>query len=91
MEVIVSAKLQGIFESYNIIVDNEKVAKVRGDKSTTLKLSDEEHTLQLVGGSGKSSIIKISKPTKQNECIKLSFITHYFRAFKEGYFELLED
>lgn len=91
MEVIISAKLQGVFEAYNIMVDGEKVAKVRGNKATTLKLSDEEHTLQLTGGSGKSSIIKLKPTTKNNEVLRLNFITHYSLAFKEGYFELLED
>ena len=91
MEVIIRAKLQGIFEAYNIMVDDEKVAKVRGNKTTTLKLSDEEHTLQLTGGSGKSSVIKLKKPTKKNEQLTLNFITHYSCAFKEGYFELLGD
>ncbi|MBQ9072417.1 MAG: hypothetical protein IJY25_04600 [Bacilli bacterium] len=91
MELRISAKLQGIFETYNIFVDDEKIIKVRGNKTTVLSVSDEEHTVQLKGGSGKSSVIKISKPTKKDECIDLSFITHYSRAFKEGYFELIED
>ena len=91
MELKISAKLQGIFETYNILIDDEIAAKVRGNKATTLLLSDKEHFLQLKGGSGKSSIVKISKPSKKNECLSLSFITHYSKAFKEGYFELVED
>ncbi len=87
MKVIISAKLQGVFESYKILIDEETVAKVRGNKETTLEVSNEEHTLQLKGGSGKSSIIKI-KPEDGQDTIKLHFITHYARAFKEGYFEL---
>ncbi len=91
MEIIVKVQLQGIFEAYNIFVDDEKVAKVRGEKETTLRVSDEEHTLQLKSGSGKSSPVKISKPSKENETMTLYFITHFSRAFKEGYFELVEE
>ena len=89
MNIVVSAKLQGIFESYNIFVDDEKVAKVRGNKTTTLKVDEGSHTLQLKGGSGRSSIIKIDG--EKGDTIELNFITHYSKAFKEGYFELLED
>ena len=39
MKLIISAKLQGMFESYNILVDDEKVAKVKGNKTTTLEVS----------------------------------------------------
>ena len=91
MEIIVKAKLQGILEAYNIFIDDEKVAKIRGDKVTTLKVSDEEHTLQLKSANGKSSLIKIDKPQKENDILYLNFITHYSRAFKEGYFELVEE
>lgn len=87
MKIIISAKLQGLFESYKILVDDEVVQKVRGDKVTTLEVSDEEHTLQLKGGSGKSSIVKIL-PEDGKDTLNLHFITHYSRAFKEGYFEL---
>lgn len=88
MKLIISAQLQGIFEAYNIFIDGEKVIKVRGNKTTVLEVSNEEHTLQLKSGSGKSSIIKI-KPSDDSEEIELNFITHYFKAFKEGYFELV--
>lgn len=88
MELQISAKLQGMFEAYNIFIDGEKITKVRGNKITTLKVSDEPHTLQLKSGSGKSSIINIGKPEKENEIVKLNFITSYSRAFKEGYFKL---
>ncbi len=88
MKLIISAKLQGMFESYNILVDDEKVAKVRGNKTTTLEVEDSEHTLQLKGGSGKSSIIKISKPKSSDEEVVLNFTTSYAKAFKEGYFQL---
>ena len=88
MRLIISAKLQGVFESYKILIDDEVVAKVRGNKETTLEVSNEEHTLQLKGGSGKSSIIKIAPEAGRDET-RLSFITHYSRAFKEGYFELV--
>ena len=88
MKIIINAKLQGIFESYKIIVDDEIVAKVRGNKETTLEVSNEEHTLQLKGGSGKSSVIKIVPEDGKDE-IYLNFITQYSKAFKEGYFELV--
>lgn len=91
MELQISAKLQGILEAYNILIDGEKVAKVRGNKVTTLRVSDEAHTLQLKSGSGKSSIINIGKPEKENEIVKLHFNTNYARAFKEGYFQLEEN
>lgn len=91
MEIIVGAKLQGIMEAYNIFVDGEKVAKVRGNKMTTLKVTDEEHQVQLKGANGKSSIIKISKPELANEKVTLKFNTNYGKAFKEGYFELMEE
>ena len=91
MKLIICAKLQGVFEAYNIFVDGEKVTKVRGDKITTLKVSDEEHQVQLKSGSGKSSLIKISKPEKDDEEINLTFTTNYARSFKEGYFELMEE
>ena len=42
-------------------------------------------------GSGKSSIINIGKPEKENEIVKLHFNTNYARAFKEGYFQLEEN
>ena len=90
MEIIIRAKLQGLFESYNIFVDDKKIAKVRGNKETVLKVSDDAHTIQLKSGSGKSNLIKISKPLEENESIELSFITHFSRAFKEGYFDLVE-
>ena len=91
MKLIISAKLQGIFETYNVFVDGEKVLKVRGDKETTLQMSDEEHQVQLKSGSGKSSIIKINKPKQPNETITLKFKTVPTRPFQEGYFELIED
>ncbi len=37
MKIIINAKLQGIFESYKIIVDDEIVAKVRGNRKLHLK------------------------------------------------------
>jgi len=88
MELQISAKLQGVKEAYNIFIDDEKIIKVRGDKVTTLNVSDEPHTLQLKSGSGKSSIINIGKPDKENEIVKLNFSTSYARAFREGYFKL---
>lgn len=87
MKVIISAKLQGPFESYKIIIHDEVVTKVRGNKETTLEVSNEEHTLQLKGGSGKSSIIKIVPENGKDE-LHLKFVTSYIKAFKEGYFEL---
>lgn len=90
MEIVVRAKLQGVLEAYNIFIDGEKVLKVRGNKETTLKVTDEDHTFQLKSANGKSSVIKINKPEKENEVLRLDFITHYFSAFKEGYFELVE-
>lgn len=91
MEIIVSVKLQGPAEAYNIFVDGEKIIKVRGDKDTTLKVTDDEHLLQLKSGSGKSSVVKINKPERENETIKLVFSTSYLRAFREGYFKLEEE
>lgn len=55
-----------------------------------MKVTDEDHTFQLKSANGKSSVIKINKPEKENEVLRLDFITHYFSAFKEGYFELVE-
>ena len=89
MELVISARVQGILESYNIFVDDEKVAKVRGTKTTTLSLDAGKHTVRLKGGSGKSSIVKIEG--SDGDIIRLDFITHYSRAFKEGYFEVVED
>lgn len=91
MKLVISAKLQGILEAYNIIVDDEKVAKVRGNKTTTLEVSDASHTLRLQGVNGKSSLIKISKPKNKDEEVILNFRTIYIRAFKEGYFQLEEN
>ncbi len=88
MKLIISAKVQGIFEAYKIFIDDEEIIKVRGDKKTTLEVSDEEHSLQLKSGSGKSSIVKI-KPEDGKDSLELYFITHFERAFKEGYFELV--
>lgn len=90
MKIIVRAKLQGFLEAYNILIDGEKVAKIRGDKETTLEVSNEEHTFQLKSANGKSSVIKIQKPEKDEDVLRLNFITHYTYAFKEGYFELVE-
>ena len=90
MKIIISAKLQGAFETYKILVDGKVITKVRGDKETTLEVSDEEHNIQLKSASGKSSIIQIS-PKEEKNIITLKFITKFTRAFKEGYFELMEN
>ena len=50
MELVINVRVQGIFESYNIFVDDEKVAKVRGTKTTTLSLDAGKHTVQLKRG-----------------------------------------
>ena len=90
MELVISARVQGIFESYNIFVDDEKVAKVRGNnKKTTIRVEEGSHTLQIKGLNGKSSIVKIEG--KNGDRIELNFITHFFKAGSEGYFELVED
>ncbi len=88
MEIKVKANVN-IMEAYNIFVDDEKVLKVRGNKVTTLKVSDDEHTLQLNGSSGKSSVVKISKPHSSNDIVSLEFNTDWACAFKEGYFKLV--
>lgn len=88
MKLIITAKLCGGAEAYKIYIDGEAVVKVRGDKTTTLEVTNEKHTIQLKSGNGKSSIINISPENGEKE-LKLNFVTHYFRVFREGYFELV--
>ena len=45
-------------EAYNIFIDEEKITKVRGNKITTLKVSDDDHEVQLKSMNGKSEIKK---------------------------------
>ena len=89
MKIELSVEVQGLLESYNIFVDGEKVQKVRGPKTVIIEVEPGKHDLQLKSGNGKSSLIKIDG--KKGDAIELRFITHYFKAFKEGYFELVED
>lgn len=89
MEIYISVDVQPL-EAYNIFIDGENAIKVRGNKTTRIKLSLEEHTLQIKSLSGRSNIIKINK-SNENEIMNLKFITNWAYAFKEGYYELEED
>jgi len=90
MEIYISVDVQPL-EAYNIFIDGENAIKVRGNKTTRLKLSFEEHILQIKSlGGGRSNIIKINKST-ENESIHLKFTTNWLYPFKEGYFEFEED
>lgn len=76
-----------LLEAYNIFIDDEKVIKVRGNKTTTLKVSDNEHSFQLQSMNGKSELIKIPKPKEKDTVVVLSFTTNWFKTMKEGYFQ----
>lgn len=87
MEIIISVQVKPA-EAYNIIIDNEQAAKIRGNKITTVKLSNDNHTLQIKSMNGKSSLIKINQLEKQDKPMSFNFITNWSKAFKEGYYEL---
>lgn len=89
MEIYISVDVQPL-EAYNIFIDGENAIKVRGNKTTRIKLSFEEHTLQIKSLGGRSNIIKINK-SAENEIMNLKFITNWLYPFKEGYFEFEED
>ena len=74
-------------EAYNIFIDEEKITKVRGNKITTLKVSDDDHEVQLKSMNGKSEIIKISKVKNKDDTVTLSFTTDWSKTLKEGYFQ----